>query len=160
MSRINPQQGLKASLLDRLINPESDGTASQPGCTVLQMIDSVRRDLEDLLNTHRTVSELPAELVEVDNSLITYGMPDLSSYQSTKAEAGSLVGERIERAIARFEPRLRDVRARLIEDATEKQLKLKFEIHATLRVDPSPEVAFVTILKLSTGETSIQKVDT
>jgi len=52
------------------------------------------------------------------------------------------------------------VRAKLIDDAEEKQMKLKFEIHATLRVEPSPEVAFVTILKLSTGETSIQKVDT
>jgi type VI secretion system protein ImpF len=160
MSRIDSQQSLKASLIDRLIDPESDGTSSHPGCTVEQMIDSVRRDLEDLLNTHKTVAELPAEFVEVDNSIVTYGLPDLSSYQSSKVEVGSRVGERIERAISRFEPRLRDVHAKLIEDADEKQLKLKFEIHATLRVDPSPEVAFVTILKLSTGETSIQKVDT
>ena len=160
MSRINPQLALKASLLDRLIDPESDGTASQPGCTVDQMIDSVRRDLEDLLNTHRMVPEVSAEFPQVDNSIVTYGLPDLISYQSSKVEVGARVGERIERAIARYEPRLRDVRAKLIDDAEEKQMKLKFEIHATLRVEPSPEVAFVTILKLSTGETSIQKVDT
>src|SRR4051794_28860452 len=108
MSRIDSQQGLKASLLDRLINPESDGTASQPGCTVEQMIDSVRRDLEDLLNPHKTELEVPAEFVEVDSSIVTYGLPDLSSYQSTKADASSRVGERIEQAIARFDPRLRD----------------------------------------------------
>src|SRR3954469_19210192 len=100
MSRIDPQQGLKASLLDRLIDPESDGTASQPGCSVDQMIDSVRRDLEDLLNTHRMVPEVPAEFAEVDNSIITYGLPDLISYQSSKVEIGTRVGERIERAIS------------------------------------------------------------
>ena len=65
MARIDPQHALKASLLDRLIDPESDGTASQPGCTVEQMIDSVRRDLEDLLNTHRTVPDVSAEFPEV-----------------------------------------------------------------------------------------------
>lgn len=146
-------------MLDRLIDPESDGTASQPGCTVEQMIDSVRRDLEDLLNTHKTTLDVPAEFVEVDNSIVTYGIPDFSSLQSSKAQVGTRVGERLEQAIARFEPRLRNVHARLIEEEAEKQMKLKFEIHATLRVDPSPEVAFVTILKLTTGETSIQKVN-
>ena len=70
------------------------------------------------------------------------------------------MAERIEQAITRYEPRLRNVRATLIEEPDEKQMKLKFQIHATLRVDPSPEVAFVTILKLSTGETSIQRTDT
>jgi len=65
MSRINPQLALKASLLDRLIDPESDGTAAQPGCTVDHLIDSVRRDLEDLLNTHRMVPEIPAAFAEV-----------------------------------------------------------------------------------------------
>ncbi len=38
-------------------------------------------------------------------------------------------------------------------------MKLDFEIQATLRVDPSPEVAFVTVLKLTTGETTIQKAN-
>lgn len=160
MARPEPLPGLKASLLDRLIDPDSDGTADRPGCTVEQMIDSVRRDLEDLLNTHRTVEVARARFPQVENSIITYGLPDLSSYQSTKADVRRRVVERIEQAIARFEPRLKDVRAALIEDADELQFKLKFEIHATMRVDPSPEVSFVTILKLATGETSIQRADT
>jgi len=160
MSRLDASAGLRASLLDRLIDPDSDGTSSQPGCTLEQMIDSVRRDLEDLLNTHQSLMEIPVEFAEVRNSIVTFGLPDLSSYQSTKTDITSRVGERIEAAIARFEPRLRDVRALPIRDSEETQLKLKFEIHATLRVDPSPEVSFVTILKLSTGETSIQPAET
>ncbi len=34
---------------------------------------------------------------------------------------------------------------------------MSFEIRATLRLDPSPEVAFVTLLKLTTGETTVQR---
>ena len=92
MARLDSQQSLHASILDRIIDPDSDGTASRPGCTVEQMIDSVRRDLEDLLNTHRTVADIRAEFPQVDNSIITYGMPDLSSYQSTKADVRGRVG--------------------------------------------------------------------
>jgi len=160
MARPDSQHSLHASILDRIIDPDSDGTASRPGCSVEQMIDSVRRDLEDLLNTHRTVADVGAEFPQVDNSIITYGMPDLSSYQSTKVDVRGRVVERIEQAIARFEPRLRDVHATVIEEPDEMQFKLKFQIHATLHVDPAPEVSFVTILKLSTGETSIQQTGT
>jgi len=160
MASPDPNLTLQASLLDRLIDPESDGTGSRPGCTVEQMIDSVRRDLEDLLNTHRTLITIPREYPETENSILTFGLPDFSSFQSSKQDVSSKVAERIEQAIARYEPRLRNVRATPIAEPDEKQMKLKFQIHAILRVDPSPEVAFVTILKLSTGETSIQRTDT
>lgn len=160
MASPDPNVTLQASLLDRLIDPESDGTGSRPGCTVEQMIDSVRRDLEDLLNTHRTLMTIPGEYKETENSILTFGLPDFSSVQSSKQDVSSKVAERIEQAITRYEPRLRNVRATPIEEPDEKQMKLKFQIHATLRVDPSPEVAFVTILKLSTGETSVQRTDT
>jgi len=160
MARLDSQLALHASILDRIIDPDSDGTASRPGCTVEQMIDSVRRDLEDLLNTHRTVADIRAEFPQVDNSIITYGLPDLSSYQSTKADVHHRAVERIEQAITRFEPRLRDVHATVIEEPDKMQFKLKLEIRATLHVDPAPEVSFVTILKLSTGETSIQQTNT
>lgn len=160
MASRDPDLTLQASLLDRLTDPESDGTGSRPGCTVDQMIDSVRRDLEDLLNTHRTLITIPGAYTETENSILTYGLPDFSSFQSSKQDVSGKVAERIEQAIARYEPRLRNVRATLIEEPDEKQMKLKFQIHAILRVDPAPEVAFVTILKLSTGETSIQRTDT
>lgn len=160
MASPDPNVTLLASLLDRLIDPDSDGTGARPGCTVEQMIDSVRRDLEDLLNTHRTLLDIPVEYREIENSILGFGLPDFSSFQSSKGDVSRKVAERIELAISRYEPRLRNVRATAIEEPDEKQLKLKFQIQANLRVDPSPEVAFVTILKLSTGETSIQQVDT
>ena len=152
-------QGLKASILDRLIDSGIGWDGGSPrlhrGADDRLGAPRPRRPAQYAPDRGRT----PAEFPQVENSIITYGLPDLSSYQSTKADVRRKVIERIEQAIARFEPRLKDVRASLIEDADELQFKLKFEIHATMRVDPSPEVSFVTILKLATGETSIQLAD-
>src|SRR5208283_5584401 len=86
MARLDSQLSLHASILDRIIDPDSDGTGSKPGCTVEQMIDSVRRDLEDLLNTHRTLMTIPSGYTETENSILTYGLPDFSSFQSSKQD--------------------------------------------------------------------------
>jgi type VI secretion system protein ImpF len=151
--------GIRPSLIDRLIDPESDGTSWRRGYGVEQMISTVRRDLEELLNSHQTVGDLAAEFREVCNSVVTYGLPDLVSIRTSIGDARARVCAAIEDTIARFEPRLANVRVMADSTVDPKQLKLEFQIHATLNMDPSPEVAFVTVLKLSTGETSIQQVD-
>jgi type VI secretion system protein ImpF len=152
------QQGLKASIIDRLIDPDSDGTSWRPGYSTDQMVDSVRRDLENLLNTHMTESDLPEEYVETRNSIVAYGIPDLVSNHSAGPMAIERIRLKMEQSIARFEPRLINVRAKILQPEAGTIMRLEFEIQATLCVDPSPEVAFITVLKLTTGETSIQRV--
>jgi type VI secretion system protein ImpF len=159
MAHADAQTGLQPSLLDRLSDPESGGIGGQGGYSISQMIDSVRSDLEDLLNSHRTVGVLPAEYEQVRNSIVTYGLPDLVSYQSTAPEVAKKVAVHLEEVIARFEPRLKNVRVRVLQMGDSAQLKLEFQVHATLRVDPAPEVAFLTVLKLTTGEASIRQVE-
>jgi type VI secretion system protein ImpF len=159
MARNEPSTGLTPSILDRLLDPESEGTSWRRGYTVEQMIDAVRRDLEDLLNSHRTADRLADEFAEVSNSIVTFGLPDLVSTQSTKAIAQERVCASIEDAITRFEPRLTNVRVIPASIADPKVLKLEFQIQAILRVDPAPEVSFVTVLQLTTGETTIQQTD-
>jgi type VI secretion system protein ImpF len=159
MARIASQEGLKPSIIDRLIDPESEGTSWRRGYSIEQVIDSVRKDLEDLLNSHQPDQHIPDELVEVRKSIVAYGLPDLVSYQADGSDGIRRISEAIETAITMSEPRLSDVRATLIDPKGIKSLKLDFEIQATLRVDPSPEVAFVTVLKLTTGETTIQRAN-
>lgn len=157
MARIASQEGLRPSMLDRLVNPESEGTSWRRGYSVNQMIDAVRKDLEDLLNSHRTAADIPEELAEVRRSIVAYGLPDLSSYQTGGSDTARRVCAAIEEAIAIFEPRLADVQAVPLKGDASRVLRLDFEIRATLRLDPSPEVAFVTLLKLTTGEATIQR---
>ncbi len=136
MARNEAPSGLTPSILDRLIDPEAEGTSWRRGYTVEQMIDSVRRDLEDLLNSHQTVDHLPDDLAEVRNSIVAFGLPDLVSTQSTKALAQARVCSAIEEAITRFEPRLTSVRVIPVSTADPKILKLEFQIQAMLARRP------------------------
>jgi type VI secretion system protein ImpF len=156
MPRFDPTTRLTASLLDRLIDQEEDQAGSARGYDHRQMIDVVRRDLEDLLNTRMTNGDVPAAFVEVNNSVVTYGLPDLSSQSADTAEQRAEIGRIIERVIERFEPRLRHVRARLVESMGGAQT-VRFQINAELNVDPAPEVGFETVLELMTGHASIKE---
>ena len=157
MARITAQEGLRPSIIDRLVDPESEGTSWRRGYSVEQMIDVVRRDLEDLLNTHRMILDIPEEFAEVRRSTVAFGVPDPTSYESSGRDGPRRVCAVIEEAIAMFEPRLTDVQVIPLGSASAQSLRLEFEIRATLRLDPSPEVAFVTLLKLTTGEATIQR---
>jgi type VI secretion system protein ImpF len=158
MSRLDPTQRLLPSLLDRLIDPESGGSGALQGYSVVQMIEAVRRDLEDLLNTRQTSSGIDKKYNEVLDSVVAFGLPDLMSVDASAMGAKEQIGRMIEEIIVRHEPRLKDVRARLVQSAKSRDARsLKFEIQARLSVDPSPEVGFETVLELMTGHTSIKQ---
>jgi type VI secretion system protein ImpF len=156
MSRIDPHQELLPSVLDRLIDPEAGGTKARKGYTVEQMFRAVQRDLEDLLNTRTSHVGLPAAFAEVHHSLIAYGLPDLTSLNAVTPSEREAIGRVIEGVIARFEPRLREVRATLIDPGNNRERTVRFHIDAKLSLDPAPEVAFDTILELTTGHYVVQ----
>jgi type VI secretion system protein ImpF len=152
MPPLQPKRGLQPSILDRLIDPESAGTAILTGYNVEKMYVAVLRDLEDLLNTVHTVRDIPAEYSEVRDSIVGYGLPDLASLEAISPVQRASIGDAIRKAIGRFEPRLRAVRVTLMKQEEQAQLSLKFRIDARLAVDPAPEVAFDTILEVGSGK--------
>jgi type VI secretion system protein ImpF len=156
MSRIDPQQGLTPSVLDRLIDPDAAGTAWRRGYGVGQMVDAVQRDLEELLNTRESHQGLPEEYVEVRRSIAAYGLPDLTALDAVTPQQRAEIGRVLEAAIARFEPRLRDVRATLVDAGDGKARTVRFRIDAKLCLEPAPDVAFETILELTTGHYSVK----
>jgi type VI secretion system protein ImpF len=145
------------SLLDRLTDPDADGTAAEQGYTVQQMIAAVFRDLEDLLNTHQTATDVPPEFAEVRNSIVAFGMPDLTSVVAVSAAQRAAIGRILEEIILRHEPRLRDVRAVLQDPGSQIKRTVKFRIEARMRVEPAPEVAFDTVLELTTGHSTLSR---
>jgi type VI secretion system protein ImpF len=156
MSRLGRQQMLMPSVLDRLIDPESGGTAARRGYSVEQAVDAVRRDLEDLLNTRRTSSKDVEDYPEVANSIVAYGLPDLASFDAITPQQREAIGRVIEAVITRFEPRLRDVRATLVDPGDAVKRSVRFHVDARLAMDPAPEVAFETILELTTGHAAVR----
>jgi type VI secretion system protein ImpF len=157
MTRLASQDGLTPSIIDRLIDPESEGTDWRRGYSIEQMMDTVRRDVEDLLNSHRPGYEIPPEFIETENSVLTFGLPDLVSYYGLGPKLQSVISRTIEETITRHEPRLREVRAvPLASNDKGQQLRMEFQITAKLCIDPSPEVSFVTVLQLTTGQASVR----
>jgi type VI secretion system protein ImpF len=156
MASSDSEQALMPSILDRLIDPDSAGTAWRHGYGVDQMVEAVQRDLEDLLNTRQSHSGLPEGYEELQNSIVAYGLPELTSLHAHTAGQRAAIGRILETIVARFEPRLRDVSATMVEAGDGKERTVKFRIAARLCVDPAPEVAFDTILELTTGRYSVQ----
>ena len=158
MSRLAPHQRLTPSILDRLT--ADPGTNSSPAGMMFdlrQMVDAVRRDLEDLLNTRRAARDVVEGFEEVRGSVVAFGMPDLSAVPAGTEGERQEVGRVIEGVINCFEPRLREVRAQLVESTNGRERSVRFHIHARLAVDPSPEVGFDTVLELTTGYASVKR---
>jgi type VI secretion system protein ImpF len=156
MAKVDPQQALKPSILDRLIDAGTAGTAARRGYSFEQAEDAVRRDLEDLLNTRQTNSDLSEDYVELHRSIVTYGLPDLTSLQTFTPQQRQQIGRVLEAIITRFEPRLRDVRATMKDAGDTGSQTVRFRIDARLCLDPAPSVAFDTILEVMTGHYTVR----
>ncbi|MEX0712952.1 MAG: type VI secretion system baseplate subunit TssE [Pirellulales bacterium] len=160
MPRVDSQQPLLPSLLDRLIDSEPD-VSTEPAWSrsqgLRELKESVKRDLEALLNTRQTLSDLPADFVEAAQSILTYGLPDLTSSSIVSLEDRERLRRSVEDAIRRFEPRLMKVRVSLREAASEADRTLRLMVDAWLRLDPDPEpVTFDTVVQPATGRCEVQ----
>ena len=156
MAHVDPNEGMTPSVLDRLIDPDSGGTAWRRGYGAEEMIEAVQRDLEHVLNTRQTHMGLPEAFTEVHNSIVTYGLPDFTSLKAVTPQQREDIGRLIATIITRFEPRLSDIRVSLVDAGDSKMPTIRFRVDARLSVDPSPEVAFDTILELTSGHYSIK----
>jgi type VI secretion system protein ImpF len=158
MSRLGPQR-LIPSILDRLIDPDTEAGNLTRGYTPEQMVTAVRRDLEELLNSHQSYQGVDPVWEQISNSLLTYGIPDLISVSIGSEAEKQKIARILETVIEQCEPRLRNVHATMTTERSEEGRALRFHIDAQLNMDPSPEVAFVTVVDLMTGKTSIQQRD-
>jgi type VI secretion system protein ImpF len=155
MAQLDLPPTLMPSLKDRLLDPDSMGTRGLPGYSLVQILESVREDLEELLNTRRSERVSEDQFPEVARSIATYGLPDFTSLGTSTPATQEQIGRIIEQIIRLHEPRLRNVRATLVR-ARALELRVLFHIDAELRVDPAPAVSFETVVELTTGHASIR----
>lgn len=153
---VEVERGLQPSILDRLIDPESAGTAILIGYDERRMFQAVRRDLEELLNTRQTHVGFPEAFEQVHRSIVAYGLPDLATLEAITTKQREGIASRIQRIIEQFEPRLKDVKVEYVPSENRSERSLKFKVDARLAVDPSPEVAFDTVLELSSGQYEVK----
>jgi len=154
-------RAVQQSLLDRLIDLEPGLGDARVGYreSVRQLKLTVQRDLDWLLNTRRAPIEVPDGLAELERSLFTYGIPDITSMSKDAPDTRPQLLREVRQAIQLFEPRLTNVRVTLVEatDETREKRELRFTVEATLRMDPTPEqVVFDTVLQVSSGEYQVR----
>ncbi|MGA9059226.1 MAG: type VI secretion system baseplate subunit TssE [Terriglobia bacterium] len=147
------------SVLDRLIDQEPERKLEPPltrARSLRELKAALRRDLEWLLNTRRTIEESPASLKELERSLYNYGLPDVSSlYLRSSNDQGTLL-KAIRVAINYFEPRLLNIKVTL-EPAADDTRVIRFSIEGLLRMDPAPEhVFFDTMLEPMSGQYQVK----
>ncbi len=159
MARIN-QITLMPSVLDRLIDNDPDHSTEPEWARaqgVLELRDTVKRDLESLLNSRQTRPELVDNIDELSTSMLTYGLPDFTSTGGAGVEEHEMLRRAVVRTIERFEPRLRHVDVTVVPPKSSFERSLHLTISAMLWIDPEPiPVSFDTVVQTATGTCEVK----
>jgi type VI secretion system protein ImpF len=160
MAKLAADQLLLPSVLDRLLDDDPEVT-SEPAKSRAQVLremkQSVRRDLENLLNSRRRAGPVPPELTELGQSLAGYGLPDFTGTDITSAEAREAFRQAVEAVLRTYEPRFKTVAVQLLEGTEPLDRTLRFRIDALLYAFPAPEVVvFDSAVEPLTGDVEVK----
>jgi len=166
MAELTTSERLQPSLLDRLMDDHPEVRQESRDKRIMSMRQlraAVLRDLGWLLNTPANprfdeIHEYPL----VANSVVNYGIPDLTGVTTSGISPGQLE-QMVIQAIHHFEPRIvregLSVRAVAKEDqwGQESDQRFEFEISGDFCPLPMPEALFVrTEVDLETGRCEIK----
>jgi len=162
MARIHPEQPLVPSVLDRLLDaePEVSREAAKSRNQILRELkQSVRRDLENLLNTRQRCLPPPTGLKELKQSLANYGIPDFTAANMASPKEREQFCRTLQTVLRQGEPRFKTVKVQLLSNAEPLDRTLRFRIDALLYADPAPEpVVFDSLLEPATGTVAVKGV--
>lgn len=159
MAKAELERNAEPSIIDRLIDDDRHVTADRPPTraeSIRRVMDTVRRDIELLLNTRRIAMTPDEAMPEVAASLFFYGMPDLTSVSKDSQAAKTRLARQVEETITAFEPRLEQVKVTLVPSDRAQFGEVRFAIQAMLKLDPTPErVTFDTVLEPGRGTVAV-----
>jgi type VI secretion system protein ImpF len=150
------------SVLDRLIDKDPKVSSEVPltrAQSLRELKIAIKRDLEWLLNTRRTIDPSPDSALETARSVYHYGFADISSKSLLSVRDQNELVRQMESVIATFEPRLKRPKVRM-ERVEGGYRALRFVIEGLLCMDPAPEpVRFDTVLELGKGQYEVKGED-
>lgn len=119
----------QGSLLDRLV----EHPAERGGPSLTRLREGLRRDLESLLNTRRRFLGWPAELEELDRSLLSYGLRDLTHETLSSSAFRRDFAEQVTRLLQRSEPRIQVRDVQLLDNADPLDRRVRFRVTGSVR---------------------------
>ena len=150
------------SVLDRLIDKDPKNSSEAPltrAQSLRELKVAIKRDLEWLLNTRRTIDPDAESGRETARCVYNYGFADISSKSVLSTRDHNDLMKEMETAIAVFEPRLKRAKVRM-ELVKGGYQSLRFVIEGLLQMDPAPEpVRFDTTLELGKGSIEVKGDD-
>lgn len=160
MAELLSKERLQPSLLDRLSDDEPYKAVESREQRVLsfqKLKQSVIRDLEWLLNAGclEATTDL-SDYPEVKNSVLNYGVPDLTGTTVSNVDDVTLT-QMLRQRIIRFEPRLlpRSLKVRVTNKEAHNTVII--EIEGELWSQPVPERLYLkTVLDLELGDFKIK----
>jgi len=160
MARTETEIRVTPSVLDRLLDFEPKSQEEAPKSrsrNLRELKQSVRRDLEWLLNTRCYPEDIDENLEEVFKSVLVYGLPDITGVSAKNHLEQKRLTRALETAIKTFESRFIDLKVTL-EPVSSVDKSLRFRIEARLDIEPTPEpIAFDTVLQLGSGEFEVKE---
>jgi type VI secretion system protein ImpF len=161
VAELEPQERLQPALLDRLTDDEPENSKESRDKRVLSMRkfrDYIRRDLGWLLNTGnlsdvQDLSEYPL----VAESVVNYGMPDLTGVTAANADV-AVLERHLREVILRYEPRIlkNSLRVTVTRRDQMSATALRFEIECDIWSEPVPERLYLkSEIDLETGNVRV-----
>lgn len=133
---------LRIPLLNQLI--DDDPASSQEAPPSQQQIyrtvvNGLKRDLLELLNTRERCRSWPSQLGELGRSVFAYGVPDISgAHLATESDRDEFLRS-LGPLIRRCDTRFKSVTIAPDENADGADRVLRFRIEAVVRVESGPE---------------------
>jgi type VI secretion system protein ImpF len=162
MPRVSADQPLVPSVLDRLLDDDptvTRETVKSRTQVLRELRQSLRRDLENLLNTRWRCTSWPEDLEELELSLVNYGIPDISGADLGSAQSREEFSQIVERVLECYEPRFKSVRVTMLPNSGLQDRTLRFRIEALLYAEPAPEpVSFDSTMEPLTGNVEVKGI--
>ena len=154
MARSKSETLITQSLVDRLT--DTDQWPDTRSASIAMYRDSMKRDLEWLLNTRKPVMPELENYPATAASVLNYGLPDLHSFDGSGGKEHNTLTAALEKCIRTYEPRIGQPRVFLTRtDMLSRSLRFHIE-GQIIYENMEEEIKFDTVLETISGEYEVK----
>jgi type VI secretion system protein ImpF len=142
------------SLVDRL--SDFDDWPNRRESSLRLFRESLKRDVEWLLNTRRPPIAGIEEYELANNSVLMYGLPDIGMFEGSPGRDPNALLAALVKTLRTFEPRIRDPRVSIARSDVLNRT-IRFHVEGQVGFENSVEdISFDTVLELVSGEYEVK----
>ena len=154
MARPKSEVPITQSLIDRLMDVEQ--WPETRAASIGMYRESMKRDLEWLLNTRQPVIPELESFPATAASVLNFGLPDIHSFDGSAGKEQNALTVALEKCVRTFEPRINQPRVYLTR-SDHLTRSLKFHIEGQVFYENmKEEIKFDTVLELISGEYEVK----